>query len=205
MKCRPMLMATDLMRAIRREVDPKTQTRRPMKGVDGNNWIRLKDGTGNHVVDERSLTSCPYGVPGDRIWFRESARVIDCFEQIDGKRVVTLEYVVDGARVDGIPYPARLKGPVIGACVPNGVHREGARTFAEVTEVRVERLRSISEADALAEGVTPVTWGADACAGLGATLAFSRAWDACYGAGAWDRSGWVWAVSFKRLADFGAA
>jgi hypothetical protein len=80
-----------------------------------------------------------------------------------------------------------------------------SRILLEITEVRVERLQDISEADAKAEGCDP--W--EDLAGVpGVTvgdrlqnyrLAYRHLWDQINGAGAWDANPWVWAVSFRRI------
>jgi hypothetical protein len=74
--------------------------------------------------------------------------------------------------------------------------RWASRITLRVTDVRVERLNEISEADALAEGMTfpeGMQWGndpVDAYAGL---------WNHINGPGAWDLNPWVWCVSFEAV------
>lgn len=65
--------------------------------------------------------------------------------------------------------------------------RWASRILLEVTEVRVQRLWEISEADARAEG-----WD-------GTVLGYAKLWDQINGAGSWDANPWVWAVAFRRL------
>ncbi len=65
MKERPILFNGEMVLALLD--DRKGQTRRPVKGVDGHNWVKLPDGTGNHVVDERTWQFCPYGAKGDQV------------------------------------------------------------------------------------------------------------------------------------------
>jgi hypothetical protein len=74
--------------------------------------------------------------------------------------------------------------------------RWASRTTLEVTDVRVERLQDISEADALAEGVT-----AGKYAGLERAYAraYSVLWEQINGEGSWGANPWVWAVSFQRV------
>ena len=85
--------------------------------------------------------------------------------------------------------------------------RWASRITLEVTGVRVERLQDISEADAIAEGVTGVSSG-------GVTLftttgvncfqaakdAYAALWELINGPGSWDANPWVWVVEFKRIA-----
>lgn len=73
-----------------------------------------------------------------------------------------------------------------------------------VTEVRCERLSSISEADALAEGVS---W-CDRMEGFhieagsyfhaaSAVESFRGLWESINGPGSWSADPWAWAVSFR--------
>jgi hypothetical protein len=64
------------------------------------------------------------------------------------------------------------------------------RITLEITAVRVERLQSISEADAQAEGVTPNAFEqtSDNCGGV----LYRRLWEQINGPGSWDTNSWVW-------------
>ena len=86
--------------------------------------------------------------------------------------------------------------------------RSLSRITLELTDVRVERLQDISEADALAEGVTP-KWE-PGCSGRlmeafrgfsfrPAASAYADLWESINGAGSWDANPFVWALSFKRV------
>lgn len=153
----------------------------------------------------------PSGVPGDRLWVREKARVIETglwATTAQGGMRVRLRYEADGVESDWLPYPVRLKPVKVGHCIPNGCYREAARTFLEVTAVRAERLQDITEADAIAEGLVEWSdpprmprkhyglthadvWETDPRA------AFRRVWESIYGPDAWDRNDWVWVTEFE--------
>ena len=80
--------------------------------------------------------------------------------------------------------------------------RWASRITLEITSVRVERLQDISEADALAEGVTDDGSLVTDLAGNdrgGAFAAFATLWEVINGAGSWDDNPWVWAIEFRRL------
>ena len=82
--------------------------------------------------------------------------------------------------------------------------RWASRITLEITSVRVERLQAISEADAVAEGVTAVSSG-------GVTLftttgvncfqtakdAYAALWESINGPDSWGANPWVWRISFK--------
>lgn len=78
-----------------------------------------------------------------------------------------------------------MDGPVASIHMP----REYARLFLRVTSVRLERVQSITEEDARAEGVTPEP---------GETYrdAFARVWRGIYGAASWEWNSYVWACTY---------
>jgi hypothetical protein len=197
---RPILFNGDMVRAI---IDGrKTQTRRPIDSllfVETTNPDRvIEQSSPDFAAAAMQWVRCPYGAPGDRLWVRERARV-----SLHGRPGhVRLTYEADGASAV-VPWPPRLRPPRVGQCVPNGVHREGARVFLDVTSIRAERVQDISEEDALAEGVNewlafelglltrssdsrprPVKW-------------FNALWDRVY-PGSWERNDWVWCVAFRK-------
>jgi len=82
-----------------------------------------------------------------------------------------------------------------------------ARIFLRVTDLRVERLQNITEADGQAEGIERISLGPDEIDGVQVhpmtstyRAAFSAAWDAIYskrGFG-WQNNPWVWVAEFQR-------
>jgi hypothetical protein len=118
----------------------------------------------------------PFGVAGDVLWCRETARVI-AGRRLNGEIIagtvlqnepcagawyglvggvvdeeVRVRYT-DGSESGWIPYPARLATIECGTAIANGCYREAARVFLRVKRVWVERLHDITEADARAEGI----------------------------------------------------
>lgn len=73
--------------------------------------------------------------------------------------------------------------------------RWASRLTLEVTEVRVQRVQDISEADAEAEGVRGNASGPWGCEGL--VEDFADLWNSIHGPDAWDRNPWVAAITFK--------
>jgi hypothetical protein len=144
-----------------------------------------------HPIPRLAL-SCPYGEPGDVLWVRETWAKEDCGD--DGARVV---YRADRAArwhddadgelfyLDSNYEPSRWRPS-------SHMPRWASRLTLEVTDVRVERLKSISEEDALAEGCDPNDQR------MRPSAAFRKLWDSIHGKRApWDSNPWVWAVSFK--------
>lgn len=80
--------------------------------------------------------------------------------------------------------------------------REATRIFLRVTNVRVERLRSMGIVDSLQDGVK--LHMKECVAGENPLAPFARLWDstiksadrALYG---WDANPWVWVIEFKRV------
>ncbi len=92
-------------------------------------------------------------------------------------------------------YPAWWKRPAI--FMPRAV----SRITLQITDVRVERLQSISEADAREEGcgfLLPEYPQWDGDPNLYRKL-FRVLWESINGAGSWPANPWVWCVSFRRV------
>lgn len=152
---------------------------------------------------------CPYGVPGDRLWVRETFRLPSYMDDRPAKALLgyypgQLYGVTEWPAQD---HEAKNRGrnrP--GRFMP----RELSRLTLEVTEVRVQRLQDISPADIDAEGCRPdLVAGQDIDidgdlwpAGVRTVrLAFQELWDSLNAKRApWDSNPWVWAVTFRRAA-----
>ena len=175
MKERPILFSGPMVQPVLD--DKKTKTRRVIP------WLA-------------SLECCPYGVPGDRLWVRETWTTES--PRWDGEKP---EAFMDSVLThnDALLYKAtdkdadRIWRPSI------FMPRWASRITLEITDVRVERLQDISEADAEAEGATPqVVLPGDA---VSYVAGFYWLWDSInakrgYG---WDRNPLVWVITFRRL------
>lgn len=147
---------------------------------------------------------CPYGCAGDQLWVRESWRPIEY-----AGRDVRIGYSgVQAQKIDASKIPIGYIAPLSskrgdGWCSPTHMPRWASRITLEVTGVRVERLREISEADAVAEGVTAYDmYGPDGLAfdhGCTHRATFANLWESTHGTGSWDANPWVWCVSFRRV------
>ena len=166
---RPILMSAPMVRAVL--AGTKTQTRRAVR-IQPNPllvagaqfvdrfwcWLNGHDGS---ITDKVLGTGrCPYGVSGDRLWVRERFRVYL------GTHCV--EYFADAAHDSAAKWKPSIHMP-----------RWASRITLEITDVRVERLQEISEADALAEGKptdsanSPRIW-------------YSTIWQSINGPGSWE-------------------
>jgi hypothetical protein len=197
---RPILFSAPMIRAIL--ADTKTQTRRvlrdqPCKLRDFNGGglsIRVRGSVYQAFSPRCPPVRCPYGAPGDRLWVRETfAHVYRDNSTPEERAAEDVAYKADGFSVDAYAY---------GTWKPS-IHmpRWASRITLEITEVRVERLQEISEADADAEGAR------DWAAGQGtpvrdlmeARLQFRALWQSINGPESWDANPWVWVVAFRRV------
>lgn len=185
MKKRPILFSGPMVRAIL--PGTKTQTRRVIKPQpDEDGLSKVIDGPWQDT-DGRPYR-CPYGVPGDRLWVRETWAV---------------QHEYDAAAPSEIGASARWhyaatedlgglrKRPSI------FLPRRGSRILLEITDLRVERLQAISGPDCWAEGIEAAGWG---CERYGSVVECYRdLWEKINGAGSWYANPWVWVVLFRRL------
>ncbi|ELS1884668.1 hypothetical protein R4U68_001164 [Raoultella ornithinolytica] len=189
---RGMIFNGEMVRAI---LDGrKTQTRRPIKWrqtrateiaerEDGSKWPWSEDA--ENVCDY--WHPCPFGAVGDKIWVRET------WNKYGG----LLTYRVDHDWIDEM-----RKETVCTAKWTPSIHmpRWASRILLEITDVRVERLKSISDGDAIREGCST----ADMKSGDCAADVFARLWASIYGEESWQANPWVWVIEFKRV-EGGAA
>ena len=222
---RGMIFNSDMVRAI---LDVrKTQTRRIIKdctvGRDPiSKFIQIgKKFIGCYPEDVPELIRecCPYGVPGDRIWVRETFQgpLFD-FEQMeayqeDSSKFKKPEFCV--YKADGKPAPEFFDADDNLHCGWRpSIHmpRWASRITLEITDVRVEQLKSISEEEARSEGVAQLREGfwkhyqpGWTQHQLSARGSFATLWESIYGFGEWDRNPWVWVIEFKRIEGDGHA
>ena len=112
----------------------------------------------------------PCGQVGDRLWVRETFYAYGFWEKrwdekkgrmawffIDQTQLFKYDYVYDRAHI-GTLYVGRATGE-LGWYERPCIHmpREASRLLLEIVAVRVERVQEISEADAVAEGVTTIS------------------------------------------------
>lgn len=183
---RPILFSGSMVRALL--AGTKTQTRRVIKGICQAEWntaCQAEDGSWvfwwslHRDEDPRtrqmrldSFTKqaypegggfiCPYGVPGDRLWVRETFCYVDPaaahpyggWELYDPQKPTRTVAHREGCWDDWPKsHPATVSPWKPSIHMP----RWASRIELEITGVRVERLQDISEEDARAEGVEMAT------------------------------------------------
>lgn len=237
-KERPILFSGPMVRALL--LGNKTQTRRlinpqPRCSTGTNpiccSGVRINgDAFAVHVrlADDRVVwLDCPYGKVGDRLWVRETWLPLP-----EGSERAYLYQATDALRVDGhgrwygardlansgglgVPVTALLPAPAPRWRPSIHMPRSASRLTLVVTAIRAERLQSLSEEDARAEGMDwaspqycpedddredPRQVGYPSPGASWARDNFRRLWDQLYGKRAsWHSDPWVWVVSFRRL------
>ena len=196
MKGKPILFSPPMVRAILE--GRKTQTRRILKPQPGNNnRIPGKDGTVINISDPRTTELCKYGQPGDRLWVRETFRILGSGPG---------EKIPKSGNHDMVQYFADNDESYIDRYRPS-IHmpRWASRINLEITSVRVERLQEISEADSIAEGLTDCggAWSISTAKMISRCVdpreTFRDLWSNINGPGSWTVNPYVWVVEFKRI------
>jgi len=204
MKERPILFSGPMVCAI---LDgSKTQTRRVAKHPLAQAAVRIHSYKGQSEFDcilhddTGGIIQCPYGIPGDRLWVRETWAVqheYDAFAPSEIGSNARWHYEAT-ENLGGL-----RKRPSI------FLPRQGSRILLEITDVRVQRLQEISDEDARAEGISDggcLSCGNSEPCGCndpqpGPRDGFSWLWQSIHGSDGWHANPWVWVITFRRLAS----
>jgi hypothetical protein len=195
-KDHPILFTGPMVNAILQ--GRKSQTRRPLyvttKNVKSAHFHR--DYPPNQSMFGQAMTLSHWfdAKPGERLWVRET-----CMFSIDAP-AAAVAYKADGFVRGGLgDFELERWRPSI------HMPRWACRIHLEITDVRVERLQDISEADAVAEGAEPIHHGvADSMMAamnftpLPYTSGYARLWESINGPGSWEANPWVVVIEFKR-------
>ena len=235
MKERPILFSAPMVRAIlsgtktvtRRILNPQPhrvgkrrlncaepgKTPVVVTQLPGWEWRSTYVADGGDFADALRWHS-PYGVPGDRLWVKETHAFGPIVNDPDDWRDNPDDWAVS-YRADGDERPWKtshdedaeeIKPPWRPSIF---MPRWASRITLEVVSVRVERLHDITEDDARAEGVERDTEPCDhtrlsceeiGCMGPTYRSTFAELWGSINGERApWASNPWVWRVEFKRV------
>lgn len=185
MKARPILFSAPMVRAL---LDGrKSQTRRvikPQPVIDGGwegppDWALFWKENEDGCTPEEMARLCPYGKPRDLLWVRETwAPSVEPENHAHARIGFTYRAdwdCDDDTHLRDFRWKPSLHMP-----------RIASRLTLEITDVRVERLQDISDADKAAEGGTR-------------DKPFGTVWRAINTAPdiRWDDNPWVWVLEFK--------
>ncbi len=220
---RPILFNGAMVRAILS--GEKTQTRRAVRGI-ALDWLGKAQFTPEYVASPGN-DLCPFGQPGDRMWVRESFLPDpDCdHDAWSGHTYTYVSWRGCGSRLNGVPlglrkpehciYRADWDGPELVWRPSIHMPRWACRLVLEITDVRVERLQAMPEADWEAEGISFCMEDPSTAAGhafneaehyaiAGVSMRGTpedhgmRAQFAEQGLD-WDSNPWVWVIEFKQV------
>lgn len=210
---RPIIFSAPMVRAL---LDGrKTQTRRvlnpqpvhPIDSIfsDGTDWW-----TGSSRTGDRDETLRIRFAIGDRLWVREQHYLTD-----DGEAEAVIYTADDAAVAQHHSDITRLQAqyglsdewarPHLRIRPSIHMPRWASRLTEIITDVRVQQLQEISEADAAAEGCEYDSDGwydyqmpaIQRCAT--ARDSYRTLWNSLYGPEAWDANPWVSAISFRTI------
>lgn len=204
---KPILFNTPMVQAI---LDGrKTMTRRVVKFPEGNNpnWTGyIPDGGVLYGSNNVPVAKSPYR-PGDILWVRETWAQFCLNKNTCPNSVLAhSDWCYKASPEECMDkFPCRWHPSIF-------MPKEAARIFLRVTDVRVERVRDITEEDAKAEGIEddaafecngwfPSFSDPDSGGVPAYSIAFSILWDGLnakrgYG---WNANPWVWVYRFERF------
>jgi hypothetical protein len=231
-KLRPMLFSTPMVQGILNE--RKTQTRRIIKIQPDDNGIfymenppigweeNYKEEWKPWIYDteqgERVGINCPYGKVGDILWVREAWNYAGDTDFYFYKAGSNYHLPSD---MENIPDESKYK-------YRPSIHmpKMACRIYLEIISLRVERLQTISNKDAIAEGIEfdhisiryydyirECWWQymddgedleSEQLSGkvpfpFKPTHSYETLWEKINGRTSWALNPWVWVVEFKRI------
>jgi hypothetical protein len=211
MRTLPILFSDEMVRAIldgrktqtRRIVKPQPPTVEAVREKSGSDYGWMSNGVGRNsfrpvgpvwavreLMGAEPVLKCRYGGSGDRLYVREAWAFPTDFEHYN--RLCPKVRAFYRATEES-PHCIRRWRPSIH--MPLNL----SRITLENTEIRVERVQDISEADAKAEGCSgdcPVGHIPSYMAGP-LSYHYAQLWDKINGDGSWASNPWVYAVTFK--------
>lgn len=221
MKERPILWSAPLVRAHLNTkpgtypgepIDPawpaKWQTRRVMKKqpratvvLDKATAVATFAGPRGERIDLR----CPYGMPGDLLYGRETWSTYPSLDNDKPSEIVSeagrVWYRADGGALlqpYGVPPTLEPRAKCHGKW-RTSIHmpKDFARIWHEIVGVRIERLDAISVEDIAGEGA--VTARQAKSSPELARHAWPELWIDVYGEESWNENPWLWVLDLRRI------
>lgn len=186
---KPILFNTEMVQAILE--GRKTQTRRVVKSRhESGEYLIVRQKEDGQLLEIQSLdfngkncnknVTCPFGKVGDVLWVRETFKISKKGERY--QYLATDENHSDKQQ----KWKPSIHMPF-----------EACRLFLQITNIRIERLQDIGDADAANEGCI-YGRGASVDPAVGNNI-FINLWQSVYGAESWNANPWVWVIEFKQI------
>lgn len=169
-------------------------------GYQNNHWFETVD-TDNNPIEGYNYVKCPYGKAGDVIWVRETWA--PALNEICYKADYSSEVLAED-RNKGLWKPS--------------IHmpKAAARIWLQVESIHCERLQSITDGGAIAEGIEIVGfnyWKMPLYKHYTSPNAidcfstpydsYMSLWESINGSESWNKNPWVWVIKFKVLSTTG--
>jgi hypothetical protein len=156
--------------------------------------------------DDLAYAGCPYGMPGDLLWVRET------WLKNEGEYPTDLGYVYKAELgKNEIDYSKELK-----VKWKQSIHmpKEAARIWLKITSIKVERLNEITNEESIKEGIEPISnsvitpthyrnYLRPTFIMITPKWSFKSLWDSINGVDSWHENPWVWAISFEVVSKTG--
>ncbi len=221
---KPILYNTEMVQAVQREINPKTQTRRT-KGLEKinenpNDWVLEHNLVSQEFFffhnDNEDLMhdiKCPFGKIGDLLWVRETSKLVQNYG-VDYKIFQYKDGLFSEEWCNGKVKELFIEQSIIPETWTPSIHmpKEACRIWLEITDIKIERLQTITENGAKAEGFKDAIEldKLEKLVGLGDweipspfsgyQLNFLETWCSIYGCESWLNNPWVWVITFKKVA-----
>lgn len=204
--------------------------------LSGENYIDKKGRFCQKIFSDKGnkIVVCPYGQPGDLLWVMESWRIV-AWDFEDGQALVEykngdkewqfypdakddsdwlikhVDYLENiGCIKQDEEHFVRTNKPIP---FKPSIHmpKTFCRIFLRITNIRVERLQDITEADSIAEGIEDLTFGENLSFKdylhnkhpLTPIASFKSLIESLNGIRSWEANPWVWVVSFEVVSKTG--
>jgi len=191
---RPILFSTPMVQAIL--AGRKTQTRRICKHQSWS-FSELHDVNSNGITQKADKSvSCPYGQVGDFLWVRETHSFY-------------LDAIMYRADEPSVFKNIKWKPSIF-------MRKIYSRIWLKITDIRVERVKCITEEEAICEGFEKYGPFKDYnpskhpdCVSLRSrerlkpAQAFQNIWININGKESWNKNPWVWVIKFEVISTTG--
>lgn len=221
MKERPVLFSTDMVQSILKGNKDRTRRTRGLErmNINTDDW-RLYNG--DYFIDKNGKLNqkffnihvhsdhgiCHFGKPGDLLWVKEEHRIWrennDWFCEFKDGTIVKRYYKSISLKTNF----NLLKRKTIGNWQRSRfMPKDFTRIWLQITNIRVERLQSITHDDAIKEGICKLenseyknylvklkikSWPTP-------YHSFQSLWEQINGSENWELNPWVWVIEFKRI------